>query len=713
MPSLSPEAGYPLGTVGDSESDLIRPLHDVLTSEFARLGQQLRQDMRRELRCNIREMLISGPSGRLGIPESSPKFQDTANFSRGGGVVGGSEEHHEWTRRHVRGFLAQEYLESFPEAQHQQRTPRKVGGQVPVSRPEAGNSSGPELQEVRSPGGNASLDSTLKTLPDQARSGSPLNTTLKSLPGQGLNESLRRVSEDPPEAPLVETPVMQVVLLGVPDVEAEAEVGAESGELPREILCPSTGSTGAQLETPCRHENRLLTPATMASDRPSISPLGGRYGGEFGRTPKAVTSWTPQRALGLVPSRTQFVTLTNQDPSTCHYKMSYLVCNIWFERVTLFMNFASAALVGAQTEYMARSSAEESELLFFRVTDWIFLTFFILEAALRLFVYRRRFFRMSGWGWNVFDLFLIVIQFTEEVVIRHAVRGKDLWSTLLLRIVRVLRTIKLFRVMGHVAEFRLLVMCILHSFKSFLWAVALLLLLNFCVATYLVQVISSSRHAGVLSQAEWESLREWYGSLGGAVFSIFLGLTGGVDWNDIVVPIKDPVPEAAWIFIVFMLFAILALLNIVSGTFVQNAIDRAEEVKQINKVQQARKMFKSLDVDSSGFIGFSELNDHLDNPEVQGYFRSVDVDLSEARCLFDMLDMNDSGTIDFEEFLSGCIRLQGPARSLDLLMVARDMRCAFQRMATRLDVIEMNTRLIASAPSLLREDCQSEADTTT
>eukprot|EP00418_Pyrodinium_bahamense_P016806 CAMPEP_0179104608 /NCGR_PEP_ID=MMETSP0796-20121207/48534_1 /TAXON_ID=73915 /ORGANISM="Pyrodinium bahamense, Strain pbaha01" /LENGTH=325 /DNA_ID=CAMNT_0020802557 /DNA_START=168 /DNA_END=1145 /DNA_ORIENTATION=- len=324
---------------------------------------------------------------------------------------------------------------------------------------------------------------------------------------------------------------------------------------------------------------------------------------------------------------------------------------------------------------------------------------------------------MSGWGWNVFDLILVGTQCFEQTVFRPIITGigaDDLWSTMLIRIINVLRIIKLFRVMGYVPEFRLLVACIVSSLKSFLWSVALLFLLNFCMAIYLLQIIASSKNSGNLDHIGWEELSEWYGNLFIAVYSIFLGLTGGVDWNDLVSPIREYVSfEAAWGLIAFMLFSILALMNVVAGTFVENAIEKAEEVKQHNKVQQARRMFKSLDVDSSGYIGFNELNDHLDDPAVQGYFRAIDVDLSEAKCLFDMLDMNDNGTIDFEEFLSGCVRLQGSARSLDLLMVVRDMRCAFQRMATRFDVLEMNTRIMASAmPSLLRSSSESEPGAT-
>lgn len=46
----------------------------------------------------------------------------------------------------------------------------------------------------------------------------------------------------------------------------------------------------------------------------------------------------------------------------------------------------------------------------------------------------------------------------------------------------------------------------------------------------------------------------------------------------------------------------------------------------------------------------------------------------EARLLFDMLDADNSGEIQFTEFLSGCMRLQGPAKAIDMVLVMRELR---------------------------------------
>merc|ERR1740121_1325753 len=96
-------------------------------------------------------------------------------------------------------------------------------------------------------------------------------------------------------------------------------------------------------------------------------------------------------------------------------------------------------------------------------------------------------------------------------------------------------------------------------------------------------------------------------------------------------------------------------------------------------MSQANALFRAVDEESDGVITFNELAKQLESEEVKNFFRSIDVDLSEARSLFDMLDTDHKGQIQFAEFLSGCMRLQGPARAIDLVLVMRNLLESFQR----------------------------------
>jgi len=393
------------------------------------------------------------------------------------------------------------------------------------------------------------------------------------------------------------------------------------------------------------------------------------------------------KTIDLLPDKKRF--------RGCRRVAHRLVHHWMFEILVLLCIFANAAQVGIQTDVMAtRSSLHVPPA--HRAANMFFCVWFSLELALRLFVYRCHFFTMWGCGWNIFDLVLVALQVLEEVVL--AVENSSLEdrqveddmhglpNSTLLRTARILRVVKVMRVMRMMRYFqdlRLLVSCILHSLRPLFWALSLICIIIYVVGTNLTHIVMVHRILdGPEEQVDGETLlQKYYGSVPRSLMSMFQGLTGGVDWRDLTDPLlaHEGLRGAAFGILVYLAFAILGVMNVVTGTFVQNAIERSAEVKEINKVTQARTLFKCLDLDMSGSISFDEIRSHLDSAPVQEFLRSIDVDISEARCLFEVMDLRGSGTIDFDEFLSACLRLQGPARALDLILLTRDSRRFFEQ----------------------------------
>merc|ERR1712232_1547675 len=183
----------------------------------------------------------------------------------------------------------------------------------------------------------------------------------------------------------------------------------------------------------------------------------------------------------------------------------------------------------------------------------------------------------------------------------------------IVRVLRAARVIRILRVMQFTQDLQLLVSCILHSVKAFYWASALIFLMIYVVSIYVTQVVLVHRLELVDDKGDRE-LVEWFGNVPIAVISLFQALTGGVDWNDLIRPlIVDVSPWLGFFGMIYMAFAVLAVMNVVTGTFVQTAIERAGEVKDMGRVHRARKLFKSLDLDHSGYISFTEMEDHLDS----------------------------------------------------------------------------------------------------
>merc|ERR1712176_831694 len=75
------------------------------------------------------------------------------------------------------------------------------------------------------------------------------------------------------------------------------------------------------------------------------------------------------------------------------------------------------------------------------------------------------------------------------------------------------------------------------------------------------------------------------------------------------------------------------------------------------------------DLDKSGTLSWEEFRAHLENQKVRAYFQTLDLDVSQAHVLFALLDADGSNQVTIDEFLDGCMRLKGQAKSIDLNML--------------------------------------------
>jgi len=127
----------------------------------------------------------------------------------------------------------------------------------------------------------------------------------------------------------------------------------------------------------------------------------------------------------------------------------------------------------------------------------------------------------------------------------------------------------------------------------------------------------------------------------------------------------------------------LAVLNVITGVFVENAIQSAKSQRDyiINKEMEIKEgfavemqaLFASMDGDGSMDLHLAELASLMDDLRMKTYFEVLGIETHDIEKLFALLDSNQDGTVSMDEFLSGCIRLKGNARSIDMHSVLKDL----------------------------------------
>mmetsp|Transcript_63218 Transcript_63218/g.196156 ORF Transcript_63218/g.196156 Transcript_63218/m.196156 type:complete len:267 (-) Transcript_63218:35-835(-) len=253
--------------------------------------------------------------------------------------------------------------------------------------------------------------------------------------------------------------------------------------------------------------------------------------------------------------------------------------------------------------------------------------------------------------------------------------------------------------MKYFRSLRILVYSVLNTLRSLFWTLLLLLMLLYLFGILFTQ--ATTQYLVRVNQEglpEIPGLYEHYGSLHRSVYTLFLSISGGVNWEEVVDPLSYVHHFWVMFFLVFISFTYFALLNVVTGVFCQTAIESATQDQDIviqsqlsmkqQYISQLELIFKRIDVNNTGQITLQEFEDRLKDERLQAFFSHMDLTVDEAFSLFRLLDVDDSHVIDVDHFVTGCLRLRGSAQKIDVAMLLYENRWTLQRLTMMLKAMD-------------------------
>ncbi|CAJ1394829.1 unnamed protein product [Effrenium voratum] len=364
-----------------------------------------------------------------------------------------------------------------------------------------------------------------------------------------------------------------------------------------------------------------------------------------------------------------------------------IVNSMHYETVSALLILLNCGFVAWQTQNKAlddelRASRGEdlvmAEPVELNIIQGCFATIFLVDLLFRIFAHRWHFCdtRAKDFLWNVTDVvvvgFDLVSIFLEVWVHFSLVRA--------MRVIRVVRVIKIIRVMRSFSELRLLMHSILSCIRSLVWVVAVLCLMLGLFAVLFTSAAGSTMDSVERRQApENAELVKRFGTLDRSILELYMAMTGGTDWS-VQYEAINPLPELFHgLFLVYITFSIYALANVVTGIFLENArssgkkdrehVIQEELTLKNHYLHDIQMVFEEMDVDCSGTITKDEFDATLNDERVIAYFNAMKLDVREAECFFRLLDYDNSGEVSYQEFVDGCWKLQGEARSLDMKII--------------------------------------------
>eukprot|EP00931_Biecheleriopsis_adriatica_P065985 TRINITY_DN40416_c0_g1_i1.p1 TRINITY_DN40416_c0_g1~~TRINITY_DN40416_c0_g1_i1.p1 ORF type:complete len:693 (+),score=97.87 TRINITY_DN40416_c0_g1_i1:232-2079(+) len=352
-----------------------------------------------------------------------------------------------------------------------------------------------------------------------------------------------------------------------------------------------------------------------------------------------------------------------------------------FDHMSAVVLLSNALFIGVQVQYMF----ELVTPLWVLWTDYIFTIIFVLELVVRLVGFGCYTYWVGSpdRAWNWFDFTIVTFSTADTlmtVILAGAATPLGNISVLrLLRIVRITRVLRIIRVMKAFKDLRVLLAAIASTLKTGVYAFMLLAAAMWMFGIAVTQIVAEYYMERLVSAEPIpldSDLVFFFGSLPKSILTLYMTISGGIDWKDGVVPLMDIGALPTIFYLCYTLIMSLCVLNVLTGIFCQAAIETAQNDKdnviqfqlmeKQRYVETLKGLFAQFDDSGDGKCSLEEFQRHLMDDQMQALLRSLDIEIRDALTLFELLDSDGTGTVELDEFVTSCITLRGGAKAVHM-----------------------------------------------
>ncbi|CAE6973091.1 Catsper1, partial [Symbiodinium sp. CCMP2456] len=353
---------------------------------------------------------------------------------------------------------------------------------------------------------------------------------------------------------------------------------------------------------------------------------------------------------------------------------AYLADSLAFNVFFAIVIFSNSVFLGMQLEWSALKVDKFVEPAFL-VAHMVYAVLFTLEMSVRVAaVGVRSYFFGQSWAWNWLDVVVVVpawVELAMDFAMRGGTEGTGTSNFRIIRvfkITRLLQVVRSLRIVRFIGALRALVMSVVDTTRQLIWALILLALVIYSFAILFTDACQDH----MFRNGRVDSMDEHFGSVYASSTTLFQSILAGMDWKvaaDSLLPLG-----IFWVqlFNLYIAFCGFAVLNVMTGVFVNSAIKTREKDHEtmMQNVQRFKdlvaKVWKKIDVSGLGQLTISEFEQIFKDEDMMAFFDAIEINAVDAWTLFDSLDADRDHLVSYEEFSTRCMQLHGPARSVDL-----------------------------------------------
>eukprot|EP00930_Biecheleria_cincta_P085465 TRINITY_DN7485_c0_g1_i1.p1 TRINITY_DN7485_c0_g1~~TRINITY_DN7485_c0_g1_i1.p1 ORF type:complete len:665 (+),score=103.64 TRINITY_DN7485_c0_g1_i1:22-2016(+) len=398
---------------------------------------------------------------------------------------------------------------------------------------------------------------------------------------------------------------------------------------------------------------------------------------------------------------------------SCQSRLQSVMSSGSFTSLIAMAIISNSILIGVSVQYQAMQSDGYVPIVF-QVSQLCFVLIFFVELIMRFLAERTGFFCTSeNLVWNYFDLVVVGTSLPDVVysVMRWTGSGFSFQESStntvarilrLIRITQTIRIVRILRVVRYIHALRTLVHSVFSTLTVLIWSFVLLL-----IVIYTFGILFTDSTLDHLRQTSVDDvdvnarvLAKRFGDLHRSMHTLLQCITNGLSWEEVYYALASIHWLWGYLFVVYITFCTFAVLNAITGEFCQKAMESSSRDKDLQiqsmaasreyQVTVLRNVVERIQANSlftEEGIALYDFEQRLEDPEIQSFFHTLDLEVSDAWMFFKLMD-DGRGFLGVEEFVDGCQRLKGSARSIDLAVVRQEQRRVKKLVDKLVSVIE-------------------------
>jgi len=337
---------------------------------------------------------------------------------------------------------------------------------------------------------------------------------------------------------------------------------------------------------------------------------------------------------------------------------------------------------------------DDNRPIYWIIMEIFFLVVFCMEVFFKM--------RYHGWKWpllsmwNLFTVFVCLTAFVDAAILQQIGLHGSLRMIALIRVISILRLLRVIRSLKGLKELKLILQGLTGSMAMLFWTVIMLVVFLYVGAVFATSAIGQSDdYTNFQKQTGgddgWD-VETYFGTVGRSMYTLLQCVTRDGWMSMIGRYVVDKQWYMTFFFIGFNLVACYGLLNLVVSVIIEQTLTaaRSNEKRVAMREERARKgeldslqeIFLLSDADGSGMLDVGEFEGALQVDDIRQRMQRLEIPIDEAKKLFTTIDDHGTRPLQMAEFIDGCTKLRGPAKSRDLLAITSQGESLMKKLDT-------------------------------